>query len=653
MNLSADRLISVSAEAATSLISWSWQAAILLACVWLGLKILRIKSPALRHQLWLFGLITVVVIPLLGVILKSLPLPQPANRTISYAVDLPRIIVTNEAAPVMGDRLPAVVARPASNHPLILGTLFLVWLAGLCIMLARAISHGKRLYRLRVRARLIPLPDLGFAEHESLTYGRVCIVLSENVSSPVLLGLFRPMIVLPADIINWTSPGERRAILQHELAHVVRRDQYIHLFQIVIGMIFYFHPMVRYTCRQLSIERELACDDRVVIHGTAAETYAESIVKVAERNISMAGTPSGAHQLAIFNSRQILERRIEMILNKDRVRVIANHWRYLVPAAALMGALVWMLIPKQPTTAHQLEKQLDDVSAAVKGGSLRELLGKYMADSNAYNEMVSTVLTGPDANLREEALRSLVKSEGEWATVALVEIYDKSRDLSLRRILIDYLGQRKALAKLMELAVEEPNEQLRQLAAQRLIEMEGDDVADTLVDLYGRTRDQELRENVIRSFGRRGDIDRLAMVGDMEKDMENNQELIRLNLEQLEWMAANHESTDTRRKAHEWLAMRRRQTSGKDRYGIDYPPPTPPPPPPAPSPSLRILNDSGEAARMLREDPNENTIVIALLRECLDAQIRQDTAFLERLLAEDFQGIGPDGVAYKDRKSVV
>jgi hypothetical protein len=265
--------------------------------------------------------------------------------------------------------------------------------------------------------------------------------------------------------------------------------------------------------------------------------------------------------------------------------------------------------------------------------------------------MVNTALTSSDANLREQTIRSLAESEGEWATVALGEIYDKSRDLSLRRNLIDSLGQRKAMAKLMELAVAEPNEQLRQLAAQRLLEMEGDGVADALVDLYGRARDVELRENIIRSLGRRGDIDRLAMVGDMENDMENNQELIRLNSEQLEWMAVNHESTDTRRRAHEWLAMRRGQATSKDKYVPDYPPPPPPPPPQAPAPSLRILNDSAEAERMLRQEPNESTIVIALLRECLDAQTRQDTAFMERLLAEDFQGIGPDGVVYNKARS--
>ena len=38
---------------------WSWQAAVLLACVWAGLKIFRVKSPALRHQVWLFALIAI------------------------------------------------------------------------------------------------------------------------------------------------------------------------------------------------------------------------------------------------------------------------------------------------------------------------------------------------------------------------------------------------------------------------------------------------------------------------------------------------------------------------------------------------------------------------------------------------------------------
>jgi hypothetical protein len=106
---------------------------------------------------------------------------------------------------------------------------------------------------------------------------------------------------------------------------------------------------VRYACRQLSLEREMACDDRVVASGVAAEVYAAGVLKAAERSVITAGAASGAHQLAIFGARQILERRLEMILNTDRARTIAHQWRYLVLPIAIIAAAGFLLIPRQST----------------------------------------------------------------------------------------------------------------------------------------------------------------------------------------------------------------------------------------------------------------------------------------------------------------
>src|SRR5262252_10901832 len=81
-------------------------------------------------------------------------------------------------------------------------------------------------------------------------------------------------------------PAERAAIIQHELAHVARRDPLVNLFQTALQVIFFFHPPVRYACRQMSLEREMACDDRVVSLGASAAAYAERILKVAERSLA-------------------------------------------------------------------------------------------------------------------------------------------------------------------------------------------------------------------------------------------------------------------------------------------------------------------------------------------------------------------------------
>src|SRR5262249_27067521 len=315
MNALMNPFVAASAKGAAWLLVWSWQAAVLLACVWAGLKIFRVKSPSLRHQVWLFALIAVVAMPALSGVVQKLPLPKSNNKALSYAVELPRIVITNDAAPLVQSPSPAVIAKPSAKQPIILSLSFALWLAGALIFVTKAAINGARLRRLRAGARRASLADLDCDECdcEALRDGKVSLALSDDTLSPILLGVFRPMIVLPANIAGWTSPAERYAILRHELAHVARRDHYVNLFQTILGVVFFFHPLARYACRQLSVEREMACDDHVVGSGVEAEAYAESIIKVAERNIAPAGAPGGVHQLALFSARHILERRIEMI----------------------------------------------------------------------------------------------------------------------------------------------------------------------------------------------------------------------------------------------------------------------------------------------------------------------------------------------------
>jgi Domain of unknown function (DUF4440) len=320
----------------------------------------------------------------------------------------------------------------------------------------------------------------------------------------------------------------------------------------------------------------------------------------------------------------------------------------------------------------------------VKEGSLKELLSRYMTDTAAYDNLVNAVLSGSDAQLREQALRQLVESQQEWATAALGEIYDTTGELTLRSNLIGYLGQRRALLKLLALAVEEPNDQLRHQAVQRLLEMEGDDVAGTLVDLYHSVQERAVKESIIRSLGQRGDIKGLAIAASEEKDTE----LRHLTLQQLEWIAANSQNAETRQAARE-RAMAIKLDSVKRSVELEIS-------------SMRksidlelvsditvkdvhdkpveveltlkrpighsgsnitkcndchlgktklwelqqdnprgFWNDPALVAKWLREDPDGRNIVLALLSETFDATIRRDTDFLERALANEFQSFGP------------
>src|SRR5262245_23245092 len=157
MNALMNPFIAASAKGAAWLLVWSWQAAVLLACVWLGLKILRVKSPALRHQVWLFALIAVVAMPALSGVVQKLPLPQPNYKALSYAVELPRIVVTDDAATVVQNPSQSARAMPSVKRPVILSLSFALWLAGALILIMKAAMNVFKIRRLKAGARSAPL----------------------------------------------------------------------------------------------------------------------------------------------------------------------------------------------------------------------------------------------------------------------------------------------------------------------------------------------------------------------------------------------------------------------------------------------------------------------------------------------------------------
>jgi beta-lactamase regulating signal transducer with metallopeptidase domain len=586
MNALTNPFVTASAKAAAWLLVWSWQTAVLLACVWAGLKIFRVKSPALRHQVWLFALIAVAAMPALSGVVQSLPLPQPSYRALSYAVELPRIVVTNDAATVVQNTSPALSAKPSTKRPIIFGLSFVLWLVGVCAFVIKATINVVRLRRLRAGARLSSLADLDCAECdcEALRAGKARLALSDEIRSPMLVGVAPPMIVFPADVAAWASPAERRAMLRHELAHVERRDHYVNLFQTVFGAVFFFHPLARYACRQLSVEREMACDDHVVGSGAEAEAYAESIIKVAERSIAptgaLAGAPGGAHQLALFSARHILERRIEMILNKDRRRVLAGKWKYLILSATLIALVAWALLPARLAKLGLAQQA---------SGDLSELLEKYMGDSRNFDDLVETALTSPNPETRQKAVLRLYILEGDGSAAALVKLYNKSNDPMIKKMVIQSLGKRGAGDQLATIAQTEQSPEFRQMAN------------DAIKYLKENTVDLELipAENLkfLKDF---------TVIDDQAKDAANNQ-VIGLKKPLLF------------------------VTDGQGRM--------PPPPPPPPPPSGAMTVAAGQEFKPVVGDGG----MFDLLREAADASIRRDTSFFERVLDEDYKETGPNG----------
>jgi beta-lactamase regulating signal transducer with metallopeptidase domain len=236
MNALTDWLIATANQSAEALLVWSWQALVLLVCAWLALKICRVKSPALRHRVWLIALITVALLPLLAAAARRLPLAQSNNRALSYVAAIPRAVIAASPAampaPVSQPRIATNIPAPkkpffarASVQALVWATIFLVWGVGVGVALIRLWRQLAGLRRLRANAQPVSAANLNCADCQpELLTAKIGFGLSAEINSPVLIGARHPMILLPADIAGWTTAGERCAMLRHELAHVERRE---------------------------------------------------------------------------------------------------------------------------------------------------------------------------------------------------------------------------------------------------------------------------------------------------------------------------------------------------------------------------------------------------------------------------------------------
>lgn len=97
---------------------------------------------------------------------------------------------------------------------------------------------------------------------------------------PGVAGFWRPVLLLPAGIVERLTSSQLDAILAHEICHVRRRDNLTAAIHIIVETIFWFHPLVWWIGARLIEERERACDEAVIAAGGEPRDYARAIYNV-------------------------------------------------------------------------------------------------------------------------------------------------------------------------------------------------------------------------------------------------------------------------------------------------------------------------------------------------------------------------------------
>ena len=248
----------------------------------------------------------------------------------------PRSEVTPVTAAETATPLPAASVNSSSpiaavaNNELLLAALNLaatclpwLWICGapLTFLLTTAGLLGAE--RLRRQSRPLenaPIIEMcrQLAASLQISY-RVGVAVCDRIAAPILVGILRPMILLPAVALTGWEPRQLEMVLLHELAHVRRYDNLVNLLQRMIESLLFFHPMVWIVSGWVRREREYCCDELVVARTRQPQAYAEVLVTLAEKLSENVPRSSWlAHPQAVSSlTERPLVARVRRILKKE------------------------------------------------------------------------------------------------------------------------------------------------------------------------------------------------------------------------------------------------------------------------------------------------------------------------------------------------
>jgi beta-lactamase regulating signal transducer with metallopeptidase domain len=144
---------------------------------------------------------------------------------------------------------------------------------------------------------------------------KVQIWLSSVVDTPVTLGVFKPVILLPVAAVNHLSLKQAEAIILHELNHIRRNDYLVNLLIACVDVVLFFNPFARLLTGIIRKERENCCDDMVLQFCYEPATYARALLSLEQNRINT----NALALAATGKDKHFLLNRVKRILGNEQV----------------------------------------------------------------------------------------------------------------------------------------------------------------------------------------------------------------------------------------------------------------------------------------------------------------------------------------------
>lgn len=323
-----------------------WQSTLVAALAALLALALHNNSARVRFWLWFAASIKFLVpFAALAALGESLARLLPVTVTAP-----PHLLAMAPAA----ERLSApatMLAVPQAAAGLSLALLLgLVWAMGFAAVLGIQLIRSLRLRRLLRDAHDVEM------SLPTLIPTLIKVKTSASLLEPGLVGIFRPVVLLPQGLMARLSHGEIQSILAHELTHLRRRDNLTAAVHMLVEALFWFYPLVWLIGARLIAERERACDEGVLARGHDREVYAGGILKVCkfclQSPLACAPGVSGGN----------LGLRVRQIMTAPDAQRLAAPKKVMLVSAAMLILTVPVLAG---LVAAPLPQAINDVSRTV------------------------------------------------------------------------------------------------------------------------------------------------------------------------------------------------------------------------------------------------------------------------------------------------